>query len=312
MSRKEIFGNILIAASFDKSIRSLIDTTLTLFQKRNFNLTFAHVVTPPRGTPTTLARSGEDKNYDLALSHELVDIASSRLKRLTNDLKDKVSATSLTIEGANAAETLNRYANDHKIDLIVIGTTKSNGLSTAMELIAKESKPILIVHENFDCRKLLKPHHLIINDDLHESGQSCLEWSFILGRILGESHYLHCYVETRAEFIENVKLYYGKPTLTLADTDTAISQYKRTRQTQLAKRFCEICEIEKEDLIEFYTNELSIGPVEQELERAAISYNADISIFAIRKIYDREFKYSGHIPFRSLIESERLVMIVPP
>lgn len=140
--------NILVPTDFSEASDSALRYGKALAQAFGAAIHVVHVVEEPYGQPWAVEAYG----FSLAsLQEEWIKDAQTRLAAsLTDEEKASLKATPTTILGHPVMEVL-RYAEDHAIDLIVMGTHGRGPLghvvlgSVAERVVRKAPCPVLTV-----------------------------------------------------------------------------------------------------------------------------------------------------------------------
>ena len=141
------YQQVLIAIDFSTQAAQVLKRGLALASRENAQISLIHVVDAP---------VFEDDSADYILPRESretarqVELATIRLRRLA-ELAGAPKVEVVSLSGRAKLE-ISRYAEQHNIDLIIVGAHGQSGLtavlgSTAAGLLAQAPSDVLVVHD---------------------------------------------------------------------------------------------------------------------------------------------------------------------
>ena len=156
---KPTINRILVPTDFSAASDAALDFAKTVAATFGASLHLLHVFEDPY---VTGAFTDASAPLPPSTRAALLDDASKRLAhRLPGDERTRYSATTEIVSGASAPSIV-EYAQDHAIDLIVMGTHGRTGMahlligSVAERVVRTASCPVLTVHQD---RTVVKQPH---------------------------------------------------------------------------------------------------------------------------------------------------------
>jgi nucleotide-binding universal stress UspA family protein len=303
----KIISNIAVAVSFDKRLDALLYCAVKLFARQNVSITLVNVISP-EADRSTFSIAEESKPSFLKLLHsERERIAAQRLAILAATLPNSLKIKTKTLSG-DVSSSLVKFAVEEKMDMILVGTTKKKDLGTAQKLINEKTVPVLIAHEDSYFFSSSGYQRIIVGDDLQKGGAVALLWSFEIAELVGNASILHSHVASPQELFN---LGGNDKTTSYNSIEAGVLRLREKKKSLLKQRFSNVTGVDANSFDAIYENEYSYGYPPQELERSAAAFRANIAVFCAHQFYHPETSSEGQVPFRSMVDSSRLCLIVP-
>jgi nucleotide-binding universal stress UspA family protein len=315
-------GKVVLAVAFDERLEGLLESALALCRRARASLRLVHVSDP--WTKSFLATAVESGPPDLVrtLKDEAVRVGRRRLGQLAATLPGDVDVETEVL-GGDLVKTLAADAEANDASLIVVGAHTSGvgtalGVSTAVSLIAEARVPVMVLGDGVRFAPRGESLRVVVGDDFTELGASALRVGFALARLAPGGQLFHVHVEGYAELDE-----LGARRSRRADGDgrpAALAAGVTPEQIefvhrQAEERMLDRCGDGPERLVALggeYHLEIVSGQVADELERSAVAARADVCVFGQHRVFHRQDKRVGRVPFKSMLAQSRPVIVVPP
>lgn len=148
---------ILVPCDFSESAIQAYEFALNLAEQSQAEIFALKVIDLPFIYETSLSTTPE--YFDPGIFKSLEEDAKKKFEKLQAKHSQKERVTFTTIRGA-VTLTINQFAQDHQIDLIVMGTTGASGLkeywigSNTEKVVRFSHVPVLAVRKSFDVSKI--------------------------------------------------------------------------------------------------------------------------------------------------------------
>lgn len=148
---------ILVPCDFSESAIQAYEFAMNLAVQSHAEVFVLKVIDLPFIYETSLGTTPE--YFDPSIFKDLEEDAKTKFEKLKNKHPRKEMVTFTALRGA-VTFTINQFALDHKIDLIVMGTTGASGLkeywigSNTEKVVRFSPVPVLAVRKSFDISKI--------------------------------------------------------------------------------------------------------------------------------------------------------------
>ena len=145
-----MFDRILIPTDGSDAVRPAVETALTLAETHDAALHVLFIV----DQPTSVSGTGEGVPGLDNLLAELEEEGHEATNAITGQANDRGIETTAAVRRGNPHDDILTYANDHDVDLIVMGTHGRTGVKRALlgsvtEGVVRHSEiPVLTVHRD--------------------------------------------------------------------------------------------------------------------------------------------------------------------
>ena len=308
----KISAKIVVGISFDHGMERVVKTVGDLFHQTDPEVTLLHVVTPAMEPILESSLDGLYEGICKSIQDHTDKIALDRLERLAATLMRKIEVRVAVVRGFHVADALVGYAVENDADMLVLSSAKTKSLMTACETIGKHALPVMIVHEDTHLIDFSSRHRVFVSDDLRSGGESSVKTAFMLMNLIGDAEILHTHVMTPLDCVKFAES--QRSTLHSKYTGDDLTRHLRLMKDQLRQRMAAISGLPVSsgaigDDWEFYSCEVPIGTVVDELQRSAVSFRADIAVFSEHKIFHKNLQHAGSVPLHAMLAHDRIVVI---
>ena len=152
-------SKILVPTDFSECAKKALTKAVQLAKYHSAELHVIHVTLLPTPDPYTMSYYFPDME---GIKEKVQATIHEQLEKIESGIEDTISVKLVYDSGYNVALSLEMYASEHDIDLIVEGTHGHTGIerkflgSTSEEILKRVPCPVMTVHYNSDPSKEIK------------------------------------------------------------------------------------------------------------------------------------------------------------
>lgn len=307
-------GKILVAVAFDERLNCMLKAAEATARRTGASLRLVHVCDP--WTKSYLAAAVEAGPQDLvqALKDETERVANQRLEAVRRSLPSDLTIETAVLSGEIVPSLIADTA-DNDVGLVIVGANRggvggtSIGFSTAVNLITEGTTPVMVMNEASILAPSTSAWTIVVADDFTDVSQAALELGFSMAEALPATSLIHLHVESFGELqqrgfrpkVKGLESEFTRERLTrtLQDAETKMLERAGQRPNGLELRGGS------------YRMETVFGGVPEEIERTACAANADLVIFGQHRLFHKQTKHAGQVPFKAMFMQARPVIVVP-
>lgn len=322
-SAREKRGVAVVAVAFDDRKETLLQSAVSLARRFDVTLRLVNVVEPPIydamavEAPTVVsipaavledvARQVRDRKMEMAALVE-------RLRKLNLDISGDV------IEGDTVRSILSLAINARANLILTASHPDENrffprGFSTALSLMHEASLPVLVIGASpLDCQK--EGLRILIADDLQPSTQEAVRKGYEFASLTPKAHIRHVHVH--GDFRETLKdswhdLREKIPGLKeMGATPDSIWRDEYEARLLALKRQSLPFRLLAEKAHVMIESDVRTGDVQREIHAVTEEFNPELVIFGRHRFFRTKPFLIGRMPFQTMIQERRAVLMVPP
>ena len=313
----------VVGLKLDANCQHLIDSSLSLAARTGMALKFTHGVLPWSSAPPIYA--GEQTSQSIAMVAEQArhrDATQKMAELLKPHLAQQELSSSVLV--GRPAETVTSEALASQSSLIVCGVKPVShrfvpqGWSTALELMAEASLPVLVIpdHKAYD---LAKDRLTVVAwDDLTEAAAEALPTAAELAGAMKnvDLRHVHVHKETKEEleaFADTMASLMASHRLDLeyrlnketiaAETEQAILKQMQRRR-EVPDSFLKVNQVS-------FTQKVVFGDVLEQMSQLVKEHKPDLVVFGRHHFFHRHPFSFGKVPFHTMLNLEVPVLVAP-
>lgn len=314
---------LTVAIGFDEQTEALISSSVSFAKKFNYSLRLVNVVEGPDFDPLAIDMPGFYSIPPVVrISEERIrEERKDRLRTIIEKIDPAVKVEGHVLHGDGPRVLISDAVSTQSSAIMIACNVESyhlmpSGFSMALTLMHESPMPVIVVSKDARIDFAKDDFRILVTDDLLDSSRETARRAYELAASINRSHVRHLHVhgdfrellrDTWMDVVErNPALKSG------SDTPESVwmSEYnlRLDKMKKQGEPFTGAAE-ENGVCVEF---DVRTGKVADEVHAVVEDYKPDLIFYGRHKFWRAKPFLIGRMPFRSMLQEQKPVVIVPP